>query len=69
MLSGVTRYFPLDAKHCLVMTDDLAGREIYRRTASKGEVREINKTISKQAYKYAISGNKPLLQNITSQSD
>lgn len=65
MLPGVTRYFPLDFKHCLVMTDDLKGRAIERRTASKKEVRIINKIITEQAYKYVISGNKRLLDRLT----
>lgn len=64
MLPGVTRYFPLDSKHCLVITDDLTGRDIERRTASKSEVRIINKVIFEQAYKYAISGNEYLLNSL-----
>lgn len=66
MLTGVTRYFPLDAKHCLVMTDDLTGRDIERRTAAKSEVRTINKIIFEQAYKYAISGNERLIRSLIS---
>lgn len=63
MLAGVTRYFPLDSKHCLVMTDNLTGREIERRMANKSEVRMVNKVIFEQAYKYAISGNVRLLRS------
>lgn len=63
MLPGVIRYFPLDSKHCLVMTDDLEGREIKRRMASKSEVRVINKIVFEQTYKYAISGNERLLRS------
>lgn len=68
MLSGVTRYFPLDSTHCLVMTNNLNGRQIERRMASKGEVRMINKIINEQAYKYVVSGNNRLLQSITTQT-
>jgi hypothetical protein len=66
MLPDVTRFFPLDSKHCLVMTDDLKGREIERRPASNSEVRMINKVIAEQAYKYVISGNERLLKSLTS---
>lgn len=65
LLPGVMRCFPLDSKHCLVMTNDLTGRKIDRRVASKGEVRMINKTLSEQAYKYVISGNRRLLESVT----
>lgn len=65
MLPGVTRYFPLNSKHCLVMSDDLEGRAIERRTASRNEVRRINKVITEQAYKYVISGNERLLNSLT----
>ena len=66
MLAGVTRYFPLNSNHCLVMTDDLEGRAIQRRAATKIEVRMINKIICNQAYQYAISGNERLLRSLIS---
>lgn len=64
MLPGVTRYFPLDSKHCLIMTDDIVDRKIERRLASKSEARAINKIIADQAYKYVISGNEQLLGSL-----
>lgn len=64
MLSDVRRYFPLDSKHCLVMTNNLTSRVIERRIAGKAEVKMINKIMSEQAYNYVISGNVQLLSSI-----
>jgi hypothetical protein len=66
LLPGVVRYFPINAKICLVMTDEPVRREILHATISRREVRMINKIIYVQAQKYVLSGNRSLLESLMS---
>ena len=65
LLPGVVRHFPLDSRTCLMMVGERTAREIQHNIISKNEVRKINKLIYSQALKYVISGNKTLLDSLT----
>lgn len=64
LLPGVTRYFPLSSKTCLVITDEATRREINHKAISKNEVRKINKLLYDKSFKYVISGNEKLLKSL-----
>lgn len=68
LMSDATRYYPLNAKTCLVMGGEWAGRTIEHTTLSKLDVRKINKLLHKQAHKYVISGSRNLLASVISSS-
>jgi hypothetical protein len=65
LLRGVTRYFPLDRKTCLVILEEPATKEIAHRPITASEVRKINKLLFQQAKKYVISGNNRLLESLS----
>lgn len=64
LLPGVVRYFPINAKACLVITDETIKRGIGHQTITKNEVRKINKLLYSKALNYVISGNQKLLASL-----
>jgi hypothetical protein len=64
MLKGSVRYFPINSKTCLVMSEGRDGRKILHTKISKKKVRKINKLIYNQAKRYVISGNENLISSL-----
>lgn len=62
---GVTRYFPLNSKTCLSISNEVTQRKISHQTLSKKEVRKVNKLLYNEAFRYVISGNEKLLKSLT----
>ena len=68
LLEGIQRYFPLDAKTCLVIVDNNQF-ELNKGFATRGQVKDINRLIYDQSYRYAISGNRNLLLSLKARHD
>lgn len=63
LLKDVQRYFPINAKTCLVIVDD-DHFGLKKSGLSKDQVKDINRLIYSQAQQYVISGSKPLLLSL-----